>query len=89
MKLIDSSINIIRQEDSLEGIYKQIERGARICYASESMDKTAKEFVDSLIKRGHLSPLEHGTVYLHFTAPYGEKKLAKYLNENKHDSDRA
>lgn len=68
MKLIDSSINIIRQEDSLEGIYKQIERGARICYASESRDKTAKEFVDSLIKRGHLSPLEHGTVYLHFKA---------------------
>jgi len=75
MKLIDSSINIIRQEDSLEGIYKQIERGARICYASESRDKTAKEFVDSLIKRGHLSPLEHGTVYLHFTAPYGENCL--------------
>ena len=75
MKLIDSSINIISQEYSLEGIYKQIERGARICYASESMGKTAKEFVDSLIKRGHLSPLEHGTVYLHFTAPYGETCL--------------
>lgn len=75
MKLIDSSINIIRQEDSLEGIYKQIERGARVCYASESRDKTTKEFVDSLIKRGHLSPLEHGTVYLHFTAPHGKTCL--------------
>lgn len=82
MKLIDSSINIISQEDSLEGIYKQIERGARICYASESMDKTAKEFVDSLIKRGHLSPLEHGTVYLHFTAPYGETCLFADLQYN-------
>ena len=82
MKLIDSSINIIRQKYSLEGIYKQIERGARICYASESMGKTAKEFVDSLIKRGHLSPLEHGTVYLHFTAPNGETCLFADLQYN-------
>lgn len=82
MKLIDSSIHIIRQEDSLEGIYKQIERGARICYASESLDNTAKEFVDSLIKRGHLSPLEHGTVYLKIPIEEYEKNYKnKYFSQ--------
>ena len=82
MKLIDSSIHIIRQKDSLEGIYKQIERGARICYASESMGKTAKEFVDSLIKRGHLSPLEHGTVYLKIPIEEYEKNYKnKYFSQ--------
>jgi thymidylate synthase (FAD) len=66
MKLIKPSVEIIPQESNLEGIYKQIEKAARVCYKSEDKitDDSAKKMVDALIKSGHLSCLEHGTVYL-------------------------
>lgn len=71
MKLIESNIEYIPQDYSLEGIYSQIEKAARICYASTPQEnKTAKDFVDSLIIRNHLSPLEHGTVYLKIPSEY-------------------
>lgn len=66
MKLIKPSFLIKEQEPGLEGIYKQIEWAGRHCY--KSLDKitenSAKEFVDRIIKLGHGSVLEHGTVYL-------------------------
>lgn len=68
MRLINPSVELYLQEDyTLEGIYKQIERCARVSYKSEDKitENSSKEFVDRLIKSKHLSPLEHGTVYLH------------------------
>ena len=71
MKIIESNIKYIPQDYTLEGIYSQIEKAGRICYASESKEnKTAKEFVDNLIVRKHFSPLEHGTIYLKIPAEY-------------------
>lgn len=66
MKLIKPNVEIIPQESSLEGIYKQIEKAARICYKSEDKitSGSAKKMVDALIKSGHLSCLEHGTIYM-------------------------
>lgn len=65
MKLISPSYEIIKQEPGIEGIYKQIELAARNCYKSEPVEGiTSKDFVDRMIKSGHLSTLEHGTVYL-------------------------
>ena len=66
MKLIESSTTIIPQDVGLEGIYKQIEIAARTCYKSEAFIKegSAEKMINALIKRGHGSPLEHGTVYL-------------------------
>lgn len=66
MKLIKPSYEILPQAPGLEGVYKQIELAGRVCYKSEDKitETSAKEFVDMLIKRGHLSVLEHGTVYL-------------------------
>ncbi len=65
MKLINPSYQIIEQKEGLEGIYEQIELAGRVCYKSERKEgTTAKDFVDKLINRGHLSVLEHGTVYL-------------------------
>ena len=67
MKLIKPSFEIIEQQPGLEGIYKQIERAAKVCYKSEGniTKDSAKPFIDNvLLKRGHYSPLEHGTVYL-------------------------
>lgn len=67
MKLIKPSFSIWEQEPGLEGIYKQVEKAAKICYKSEGniTEDSAKPFIDNvLLKRGHYSPLEHGTVYL-------------------------
>lgn len=66
MKLIKQSFEILDQQYNLEGIYKQIEKAGRVCYKSENKitENSAKEFVDRIIKLGHGSVLEHGTVYL-------------------------
>ena len=82
MKLIESSVEIIPQEEGLLGAYKQIEKAGRVCYKSEDKicEGSAKKMVDFLINRGHNSPLEHGTVYLHFsyTSPVHDINYLKY-----------
>lgn len=47
-------------------MFQHIERCGRVCYKSEDKlgEKDPKIFVDRMIKSGHLSVLEHGTVYL-------------------------
>ena len=66
MRLIKPSVEIWKQETGIEGIYRQIEKVARVSYKSEDKmhEGSSKPFVDKLIERGHLSCLEHGTVYL-------------------------
>ena len=66
MRLIRSSFEVLPQAEGLEGMYKQIEIGARNCYKSEDKitDGSAEKMVEFLKNRGHYSPLEHGTVYL-------------------------
>ena len=84
MKLIESYYEIIPQAPGLEGIYKQIEIAARNCYKSESFIKegSAEKMVDALIKRGHGSPLEHGTVYLKIshTSPIADRNYMESMN---------
>lgn len=66
MKLVKAGFLIKEQESGLDGMYKHIEWAGRHCY--KSLDKitedSAKGFVERIIKAGHLSVLEHGTVYL-------------------------
>lgn len=66
MRLIKPSVELLKQDYTLDGIYKQIELAGRTSYKSfnKITPDSAKEFVDRLIKSGHLSVLEHGTVYL-------------------------
>lgn len=66
MRLIKPSVEIKEQESGINGVYKQIEWAGRHCYKSHNLitEDSAKRFVDSLIKSGHGSVLEHGTVYL-------------------------
>lgn len=76
MKLIKPSFSIWEQEPRLEGMYRQIEKSAKICYKSEGniTKDSAKPFIDNvLLKRGHHSPLEHGTVYLRIPIEEYEK----------------
>ena len=66
MRLIKPSVELLKQDYTLDGIYKQIELAGRTCYKSEDKitEDSAKSFVDRMIKSGHLSVLEQGTVYL-------------------------
>ena len=66
MRFIDSSVEIIEQEPGILGVYKQIERAARLSYKSEDRitEDSAKKMVDTLVKNGHFACLEHGTIYL-------------------------
>ncbi len=66
MKLINQSAEIWEQPEGEVGIYKQVEKAARLCYKSEdkTTDDSYKRFLGMLNDKGHNSPLEHGTVYL-------------------------
>ena len=67
MNLIKPSFEIIEQPSGIDGLYKHIELCGRTCYKSQDRitEDSAKKFVDGLIKSGHGSVLEHGTVYLY------------------------
>ena len=83
MKLINSSYEIIEPVDySLESLYKFVELCGRCCY--HSYDKitpdSATKFVNMLINSGHVSVLEHATVYLkiHLDSKCTNKFLQEY-----------
>lgn len=88
MKLINPSVELYPQENyTLEGIYKQIEKCARVSYKSEDKitKDSSKEFVDNLIKAKHHAPLEFGTVYLSLPIDYNSRgyiELDKFYNNN-------
>ena len=66
MKLINQSATLLPQDESLEGVFRQIELAARTCYKSEDRitPASAKHMVETLIKSKHTAMLEHGTIYL-------------------------
>lgn len=66
MRLIKPNFEIIKQGSDIDSIYKHIELCGRTCYRSQDRitETSAKKFVDGLMKSGHFSVLEHGTVYL-------------------------
>ena len=90
MKLIESSVQIIKEKDT----YKMIELAGRTCYKSEDKitEDSAKEFVDRMIKLGHGAMLEHGTIYLNipeqtYTETL-EDEFGKFNNPNNGIVDR-
>lgn len=74
MKLIESSVEFLKQEDGLDGMKKHIESCGRTCYKSEGKIKegSAEKFVNAMINSHHGAMLEHGTVYL--SVPYDTKR---------------
>lgn len=67
MKLIDQSAEICKTHGyTLQDIYKDIERAARVSYKSEDKitEDSAEKMVQRLISMKHYSPLEFGTIYL-------------------------
>lgn len=73
MKLEKAKVEIIKPAGyDLESIKKHIEICGRTCYKSEGniTDDSYEKFINMLIKSGHTSVLEHGTLY--FKIPYNE-----------------
>lgn len=66
MKIIESNVGILRQEPGIEGLYKHIEKVARVAYKTENWIKEDSyvKFCNMLKERGHWNCFEHGTVYL-------------------------
>lgn len=87
MHFIDSSYEIIEQLSGLIGVYKQIEKAARIAYKSEDKitDDSAPRMVEALCKSNHGACLEHGTIYLKITydisavGSYSQSGIDKYV----------
>ena len=70
MKIINPGVEYIPQTDNtLNGIYKQIEKAGRTCYKSEDKitEDSAEAFVQRMIDSNHTAMLEHGTVYMKMT----------------------
>lgn len=69
MKFIYPSVEVLPELYNREGIYKAIERAARVAYQSQDKitEGSADKLVDFLIERNHFSPLEMGSVYLYLT----------------------
>lgn len=91
MKLVKPYFEILEQESGISGVYKAIERASRLSYKSEDKitEDSAKPFVDKLTNAGHLSCLEHGTVYLYIPMPewvdtyvhkLGDSPYTKYID---------
>lgn len=66
MKLIESSVELLKQEPGMSGINKMIELAGRTCYKSEDRitEDSAEAFVQRMINSHHTAMLEHGTIYL-------------------------
>ena len=62
MKIIEPAVEIITQQHPL----KRIELCGRVCYKSEDRitKDSAEQFVQTLIKRGHTSVLEHARIVI-------------------------
>lgn len=82
MNQINQSYEICKTHGyTLQDIYKDIERAARVSYKSEDKitEDSAEEMVKRLINMKHYSPLEFGTVYLKFpNTSLGEVDVEKY-----------
>jgi len=71
VKLIDQSVKVVYPSTLEEGIaeLKKIEKAGRNCWRSEGKitEDSYLPFVKSLIKRGHCSPVEFGTIMFEMT----------------------
>lgn len=69
MKLVESKVEYLLQEEGLDEMYKHIERCGRTCYKSENKitEDSATKFLEGIIHNNHASVLEHGTVYFTIT----------------------
>lgn len=90
MKIIESSVQVLTPLALNESALTLIEFAGRTCYKSENLmtDETAKNFISSIIKRGHLSVIEHSSVSVKFVVDRGvsheivRHRIASYSQES-------
>lgn len=72
MKIIEPSVKIPNPPE-YQAMLKHIEAAGRTCYKSEDRitEGSAEEFVKMLIKKGHLSVLEHSPISVRFICDRG------------------
>jgi thymidylate synthase (FAD) len=88
MKIIQPEVHVGNQDWSK--LLRKIETKGRVCYKSEAKinDDSAVDFIESLIKRGHLSVLEHSSISVKFIVDRGvsheivRHRLAAYSQES-------
>jgi len=72
MKLIKPSYEILTKVERSE-VLKKIEEAGRTCYKSDSdyTEETGSEFLKRIVKRGHLSVIEHVNICVKFICDRG------------------
>ena len=85
MKVINASVQEIKQAPGIIGIYHHIEKCGRTCYKSEDKitEDSAMKFFKGLVNRKHYAMLEHGTVYFRFPFQANEEAqdaISKVMN---------
>ena len=89
MKIIKADATIIDSIDG-EAILKKIEMCGRVCYKSENKatDVSSRQFIASIIRRGHESVLEHVSISVRFICDRGisheivRHRMASYSQES-------
>lgn len=94
MELIKPNVEIWKQGDTLEDMWKHIARCTRVCYQSTPKNdgETDEDFVNRVILRhdpwnneeNHLAMLEHGTVYLIGKDELSKSILVAHYSDNKY-----
>ena len=62
MELIEQNVREIVQGDGVDGMLQHIDYCAGICYNRHECSKDSYKFVKTLFERGHMRPLEFGTI---------------------------
>lgn len=78
MKLIEPTIERLVQKPGIAGMYEMIDIVAGVSHNRHTPHDNPKKFVESLIERGHMTPLESGTVYLKVDDEYDAECLMDY-----------
>lgn len=80
----------ILSETSYEELLKKVERAGRVCYKSEGNIKegSAENFIRGILKRGHESVVEHGSITVRIVCDRGvtheivRHRIASYSQES-------
>ena len=73
MQLVDSTVREIFQESGVDGMIRHIDYCAGVCYNRHGYTKDSYKFVKSLFEKGHMRPLEFGTVNIDVECSYTYK----------------
>lgn len=89
MKIVKPEIEIFSTE-SYEEMLVRVERAGRVCYKSEGAigEGSAERFIKNILKRGHESVIEHGSITVKVTCDRGvtheivRHRIASYSQES-------